>query len=269
MKIDFTEIFCHVDDFFKELDAKTNCITDKNNKPGCKSRLNRSAIITIIIGYWQASYDCFKNYYLKQIWVHHQHDFQVVSYCQFIKLLGHYLPLLVLLLNSIFDKCDGLSFVDSSSIEVCKRYRISMHKVFAGIAARAKTTKGWFYGLKLHLIINRSGGIVKASFSSGNKDDRKQLKLMIKDMFGKIFGDRGYISQQLFQELLEQGVFMVTRVRKNMKNKLMSLVDKALLLKRALIESVFGKIKLLGKFEHSRHRSVTNAFVHMVAALIN
>ena len=206
---------------------------------------------------------------MKQIWVHHQRDFQIVSYCQFIKLIGPYLPLLVLLLNSIFDKCDGLSFVDSSSIEVCKRYRISMHKVFAGIAARAKTTKGWFYGLKLHLIINRSGGIVKASFSPGNKDDRKQLKLMIKDMFGKIFGDRGYISQQLFQELLEQGVFMVTRVRKNMKNKLMSLVDKALLLKRALIESVFGKIKLLGKFEHSRHRSVTNAFVHMVAALIN
>ena len=233
MKIDFTEIFCHVDNFFKELDAKTNFITDNNNKPGCKSRLNRSEIITIIIGYWQASYDCFKNYYLKQIWVHHQRDFQVVSYCQFIKLIGPYLPLLVLLLNSIFDKCDGLSFVDSSSIEVCKRYRISMHKVFAGIAARGKTTKGWFYGLKLHLIINRSGGIVKASFSPGNKDDRKQLKLMIKDMFGKIFGDRGYISQKLFQELLEQGVFMVTRVRKNMKNKLMSLLDKALLLKRA------------------------------------
>ena len=110
---------------------------------------------------------------------------------------------------------------------------------------------------------------MKASFSPGNKDDRKQLQLMIKNMFGKIFGDRGYISQQLFQELLEQGVFMVTRVRKNMKNKLMSLVDKALLLKRALIESVFGKIKLLGKFENFRHRSVTSAFVHMVVALIN
>ena len=75
--------------------------------------------------------------------------------------------------------------------------------------------------------------------------------------------------QQLFQELLEQGVFMVTRVRKNMKNKLMSLVDKALLVKHSLLESVVGKIKLLGKLEHSRHRLVTNAFVHMVAALIN
>ena len=235
MQIDFIEIFCHVDDFFKELDDKTNFITNKNNKPGCKTRLNRSEIITIIIGYWQASYECFKNYYLKQIWVHYKGDFQIVSYCQFIKLIGPYLLLLVLLLNSIFDKCDSLSLVDSSSIKVCKRYRILMHKVFTGIAARGKTTKGWFYGLKLHLIINRSGGIVKA-FSPGNKDDRQQLKLMIKDMFGKIFGDRGYISQQLFQELLEQGVFMVTRVRKNMKNKLMSLADKALLLKLALIE---------------------------------
>jgi len=173
------------------------------------------------------------------------------------------------MLNSILDKCDGISFVDSSSLEVCKRYRISMHKVFAGIAARSKTTKGWFYGLKLHLLINRGGGIIKASFSSGNKDDRAQLKLMIRGLFGKVFGDRGYISQELFQELLEQGIFVVTRVKKNMKNKLMSLVDKMLLLKRVLIESVFGKIKLLGKFEHSRHRSVTNAFVHMVAALIS
>ncbi len=109
-----------------------------------------------------------------------------------------------------------------------------MNKVFAGIAASSKTTKGWFYGLKLHLIINRAGGIVKASFSPGNKDDRKQLELIIKNLFGKVFGDRGYISQQLFLQLLEQGIFMVTRVKKNMKNKLMSMLDKILLLKKAL-----------------------------------
>ncbi len=118
-------------------------------------------------------------------------------------------------------------------------------------------------------MINQRGGIIKASFSSGNKDDRAQLKLMIKGLFSKVFGDRGYISQELFRELLEQGIFIITKVKKNMENKLMSLIDKILLLKRALIESVFGKIKLLGKFEHSRHRSVTNAFVHMVAALIS
>jgi len=269
MKMDFTEIYCHVDDFLKELDNKTGLIANNNNKTGCQGRLNRSEIITIIIGYWQSSYDCFKNYYLKQIWIYHQRDFRGVSYCQFIKLISSYLPLLVLMLNSIMDKCDGISFIDSSSLEVCKRYRISMHRVSAGIAARSKTTKGWFYGLKLHLLINQRGGIIKASFSSGNKDDRAQLKLMIKGLFGKVFGDRGYISQELFRELLEQGIFIITRVKKNMKNKLMSLIDKILLLKRALIESVFGKIKLLGKFEHLRHKSVTNAFVHMVTALIS
>ena len=109
-----------------------------------------------------------------------------------------------------------------------------MHKVFAGIAARSKTTKGWFYGLKLHLLINQRGGIIKVSFSSGNKDDREQLKLMIKGLFGKVFGDRRYISQELFRELLEQGIFMVTRVKKNMKNKLMSLIDKILLLQTSI-----------------------------------
>ena len=165
MKMDFTKIYCHVDDFLKELDNRTGLITNNSNKTGYQSRLSRSEIIAIIIGYWQSSYDCFKNYYLKQIWVYHHCDFKVVSYCQFIKLIGSYLPLLVLMLNSIMDKCDGISFVDSSSLEVCKRYRISMHKVFAGIAARSKTTKGWFYGLKLHLLINQRGGIIKVSLT--------------------------------------------------------------------------------------------------------
>lgn len=92
---------------------------------------------------------------------------------------------------------------------------------------------------------------------------------MIKGVFGKIFGDRGYISQKLFQELFENGIQLITRLKKNMRNKLMPMIDKILLLKRALIETVFGKIKLLNKFEHSRHRSAQNAFVHTIASLIN
>ncbi|MDJ0500529.1 MAG: hypothetical protein PX483_06665, partial [Nostocales cyanobacterium LE14-WE4] len=90
MKMDFTEIYCHVDDFLKELDNKTGLIANNNNKTGCQGRLNRSELITIIIGYWQSSYDCFKNYYLKQIWIYHQRDFRGVSYCQFIKLISSY-----------------------------------------------------------------------------------------------------------------------------------------------------------------------------------
>jgi Transposase DDE domain len=87
----------------------------------------------------------------------------------------------------------GLSFVDATSIAVCQNYRIYSHKVFQGIAARGKTTKEWFFGFKLHLIIDTDGNLVKLSFSSGNKDDRKGLESMISRIFGKVFGDRGYI----------------------------------------------------------------------------
>ncbi len=128
----------------------------------------------------------------------------------------------MLIFNFILDQCDGISFVDSSSIEVCKKYHISRNKVFAGIAATWPNNKRVFYSLKLHLIINRGGSIVKASFSPDNKDDRKQLELMDKNLFGKVFGDRGYISQEFFQQLLEQGIFMVTRVKKNIKIKLIA-----------------------------------------------
>ena len=172
-------------------------------------------------------------------------------------------------MHSIFDKCSGISFVDSTSIAVCKNYRIYSHKVFKGFANRGKTTKGWFYGLKLHLIINLEGGLVKASFSSGNKDDRTHFKTMTSDIYGKIFADRGYISKALSDELLTQGIQLVTRIKKNMKNILMSVTDRVMLLKRTLVETVIGRIKLLDKFEHSRHRSPMNAFSHMLASLIN
>jgi hypothetical protein len=269
MKTDFTSLFCFVDDLFKEFDKNTLAINSSKAKPGPKSSLTKSEVLTILIGYYQSSSDCFKNYYKYTILPIHSKDFKLVCYEHFNKLIGEYLPYLTILLNHLFDKCTGTSFVDSTSIPVCKNYRIYSHKVFNGLAARGKTTKGWFFGLKLHLIINPQGSLIKASFSSGNKDDRKHFSSMIKDIFGKVFGDRGYISKELFNDLLDKNIQLITRIKKGMKNILMPLNDRALLLKRALVETVIGKIKLLNKFEHSRHRSVKNAFSHMIASLIN
>jgi hypothetical protein len=269
MKTDFTSLFCFVDDFFKEFDKTASVINSSKTKPGPKSSLTKSEVLTILIGYYQSSSDCFKNYYKYIILPMYSKDFKLVCYEHFNKLIGEYLPHLAILLNHLFDKCNGTSFVDSTSISVCKNYRIYSHKVFKGFAARGKTTKGWFYGLKLHLMINPQGGLVKASFSSGNKDDRKHFATMIKDIFGKVVGDRGYISKELFNDLLDKNIQLITRIKKGMKNILMPLNDKVLLLKRALVETVIGKIKLLNKFEHSRHRSVKNAFSHMIASLIN
>lgn len=269
MKRDFTTLYCFVDDFIKKVQQDQLSISSCNTKRGVKNYLNASEVLTIIISYHQSSFDCFKHYYEEVILIDHSNDFKLVTYQHFTKLIGKALPLLTGLLNQLLDKCDGISFVDSTSIAVCKNYRIYSHKVFQGFANRGKTTKGWFYGLKLHLIINAEGGLVKASFSSGNKDDRKQFESMTSDIYGKVFGDRGYISKDLFSDLFSKGIQLITRIKKGMKNILMPLEDKLMLLKRVLIETVIGRIKLLDKFEHSRHRSPINAFSHMISCLIN
>lgn len=269
MKKDFTALFCFVDDFIKNFDQNTYAIENCKHKPGPEGHLSRSEVLTLLIGFYESGSDCFKNYYHNIVLAQHQDDFRLVSYAHFTKLIGKHLPFLTILLESLFDACSGISFVDATSIAVCENYRIYSHKVFDGFANRGKTSKGWFYGLKAHLVINPEGGLVKVSFSSGNKDDRKQFRTMTEEIFGKVFADRGYISKQLFDDLWQDGIQLITRVKSTMKNILMTVTDKILLLKRTLIETVIGKIKLLGKFEHSRHRSPLNAFSHMIACLIN
>lgn len=269
MKRDFTAIFCFVDDFIQNYDQDSVAINSRKKKTGPKNSLNLSEVVTILIGFHQSSFDCFKHYYQEIILQHHFDDFRLVSYEHFTRLIGFALPFLTLLLDSLFEKCDGISFVDSTSIAVCENYRIYSHKVFQGFATRSKTTKGWFYGLKLHLIINLEGSIVKASFSSGNKDDRKHFCSMTEGVFGKVFGDKGYLSRQIFSDLWDENIQLITGIKRGMKNILMSITDKLLLLKRVLIETVIGRIKLLDKFEHTRHRSPINALSHMVSSLIN
>ena len=269
MKRDFTELFCFTGGFIKNFKSEILPINNCKSRPGPRCKLNKSEVMTIILGYPESGFDCFKNYYEQDILEKYNDDFELVSYKRFNSLMKEYLPYFALILNSLFVNCDGISLVDSTSIAVCKNYRINSHKVFQGFAARGKTTKGWFYGLKMHVINNLQGELVNASFSFGNKDDRKHFAGMTQGIWGKVFGDRGYISKKLFEELLPKNIHLITRLKKNMKNVLMPFTDKILSLKRILIESVFSRIKLLGKFEHSRHRSPINAFIHMIARLIN
>lgn len=153
MKTDFTELYCKIDDFIKNYEQNLLAIASCKSKTGPKNSLSVSEILTIIIGYHNLLTDCFKNYYTRIILLYHRADFKLVSYDQFTRLVGKALPYLALFLNNLLVKCTGTSFVDSTPIEVCKNYRIYSHKVFTGFAKRSKTTKGWFFGLKLHLII--------------------------------------------------------------------------------------------------------------------
>lgn len=269
-KNDITTMFCFVYDFVKQLDENTASpkICGARSR-GPKPRMQLSEVVTILLFYHVSSYDCFKHYYCEKILREHQRDFKLVSYQQFVKLIPSAMPVVIVLLRSLLRSCTGVSFADATSIEVCKTYRINRHKTFAGLAARGKTTKGWFFGFKLHLVITPTGELVKVKFTPGNKDDRKTLETMTDGLFGKVCGDRGYIGKGFAARQADKGIQIITRLKKGMKNILMDLDDKMLLLKRSLIETVIGKIKFLGKFEHSRHRSVRNAFVHMMASLIN
>lgn len=131
-----------------------------------------------------------------------------------------------------------------------------------------KTTKGWFYGMKLHALVNEKGDLLHIKITPGNVDDQAVVPHMTKDLFGFLFADRGYIKKELFIDLYKRGLKLVTGIKKNMKNKLMDYREKLLLRKRSLSETVFDYLKNKFQIEHTRHRSPFNAFVHIISTLI-
>jgi hypothetical protein len=166
--------------------------------------------------------------------------------------------------------CTGISFIDSTPIRVCHNRRIHNHKVFSGIAERVHCSIGWFFGFKLHNVINDKGEIIGFVITHRNVDDRHPLLAsnILKDVWGKLFGDTGYLSQKIFESLFIDGIHLITKIRSNMKNTLMSLSDKILLRKRAIVESVIDKLKNICQIEHSRHRSFKNFIVDLISGLI-
>ena len=162
----------------------------------------------------------------------------------------------------------GSAFIDSTKIAVCHNKRIWSHRVLQELAARGKTSVGWFYGFKLHLVTNDCGELLSIKVTPGNIDDREPVPNLAKGLFGKLFGDRGYISQALFTELYAEGVQLITKLRRNMKERLLPLFDKLLLRKRAICETVIDQLKNISQIEHTRHRSVDNFFVNLIAGLV-
>jgi transposase len=182
------------------------------------------------------------------------------------------MPRCLLALTALFEtlkgKCTGITIIDSSPIVVCDNLRISRHRVFKAVAQRGKSSTGWFYGLKLHLAINHHGEPVAVKITPGNVDDRKPVLDMMKRMFGKLYADKGYISKELAQKLRESGVELVTKIKRNMKEVKRSDFDKAILKQRSLIETIFDELKNLCQIEHTRHRSITNCMVNLMAGLV-
>ena len=250
-----TEIFCVVDDFCKEMTQilDDNSIQADNSikKRKRKCKLSDSEVICIMVFFHLKGYRCLKHFYIHYVQKHMTSEFpETVSYNRFVELQSKsVLPMVIFLQTCCLGKCSGISFLDSTVLKVCHYKREKQNKVFKGTANKGRGTMGWFFGFKLHLIINERGQIIDFLIAQGNVDDRQPLKdkTFHDKVFGKIFADRGYIGQELFEQLFVDGIHLVTKIRKNMKNALMHIYDKIMLRKRAIIESVNDILMLRSK----------------------
>jgi len=271
MEDNLTVLYCLVDDFCKEFipSWKKTLIESDMKKRDRAGQLSESEIMTIYIHFHQSHYRDFKNYYINYVSRYLTHLFpRLVGYNRFVALIKSVLVPLCFFLQCFAGEKTGIYFIDSTPIKVCHIKREKQHHVFKGLAQKAKSTIGWFFGFKLHLVINDKGELMAFSITTANVDDRKPAVNLVKTLIGKLVGDKGYISKKLSATLLAQGLNLITKVKKNMKNCFMPLIDKLLLRKRAVIECVNDQLKNISQIEHTRHRSVWNFLANILAALI-
>jgi hypothetical protein len=258
------ELFCHVDDFCQAISTwQAQQLLGPAKKPGPKPKLSASEIMTIIIYFHMSQYRNFKSYYIEYVMKHLRSEFpDLVSYNRFVELMPMTLLPLCLYLKTQLGPVTGISFIDATALPVCHNRRIQRHRVFDGLAARGKTSMGWFFSFKLHLVVNDQGALLAFYLTPGNIDDRKPVPQLAQRLFGKLFGDKGYISQALFDQLLEQDVQLITGIRKNMQNRLMPLIDKVMLRKRAIIKTVNDQLKNISQITHTRHTGAGRKNTH-------
>jgi hypothetical protein len=269
--MDILSVFCDIDDFCSRFEPvwHQHLVAPVSKKRKRASSLALSEVITILVLFQGLHYRTFKHFYLHYVRTHRRSDFPgLPSYSRFVELIPATLVPLCSYVQTRKGQPTGLQFIDSLPIRVCHNRRIHSHRVFDGFAQRGKSSMGWFYGFKLHLVINDLGELLGFCLTPGNADDRRPVAKLVQKLWGKLFGDRGYLSQKLFDELWAQGLQLITKLKRGMKNKLMPLLDKLLLRKRALIESVNDQLKNISQIEHTRHRSAVNGFVHMIAAVV-
>jgi len=269
-----TEIFVSVDDFclLFEKPIHQMLLEDGSNikKRNRKAGLCDSEIITLLIAFHRSDFRSFKNFYLfiRQKYLHFFPG--LVSYNRFIELSHRCAVAFMLYLHHVCKgECTGISFIDSTVLRVCHNKRIKRNKTFKDVATVGKSSMGWFYGFKLHLVINDKGEILSFYLSKANVDDRnaKAITKLTQNLFGKLFGDKGYISKALTDLLFGNGISLITAVKRNMKEKALSNEEKLLLRKRSVIETVNDELKNICQVEHTRHRSLNGFLLNIMSAI--
>ena len=266
------ELFCDVDDFCKAFipQWQKQLLTDGTRVRNRESRMSTSEMMTIVIGFHMSHYRDFKNYYLGYVSQRCKKEFpELLSYTRFLAIMPRLITPMCAYFTSLKGEPTGIEFIDSTSIKVCHNIRIPRHQTFQGIAQRGKGTMGWFYGFKLHLIVNYRGEIVAAKVTTANVHDTKPVEDLAEGLTDKLYGDKGYLSKALESKLFDKGVTLITTVGKNMKAKAMSLWDRAMLSKRFIIETINDQLKNISFIEHSRHRSMNGFMLNLLAGLVS
>lgn len=264
------EIFCDIDEFYKNYakESEKKLLPLPRGKRQRKTELSESEMMTIMILFHLSHYRTFKDFYIDCVLGQLSGEFpKAVSYPRFVALMPRLLAPLTAYALSRTGKHTGLYYLDSTKMVVCHNRRIYRNKVFKGIAERGHCSVGFFYGFKLHLAINQQGEIVSFCITKGNVDDRKVVEKLLQGLTGLGAGDKGYLSKNLQETLAKKGLKLITKVKKNMKKKILSAFEKFFLYQRSIIETVIDQLKSICHIEHTRHRSPVNFLVNLVSGL--
>jgi Transposase DDE domain len=271
MFVSLTEIFCQIDDFCNNFDANLQhfFLTGPTKKRRKACAISLSEIMTIVILFHMSGYRTFKDFYLLCVCRELRPYFpKLLSYSRFVQVMEYALMPLTVFLNGIKGKETGIYYADSTPIAVCHIRREKRHKVFKGLATKGKSSMGWFFGFKLHLVINNLGEIMACTLTKANTDDRKPVPTLVNMLEGWLFADKGYLGKEFWEKLKAQSIELFTKVKKNMQKKIMAPIHSFYLSKRGLIETVNDQLKNICQIEHTRHRKPANAFVNLVSGLI-
>jgi transposase len=266
------ELFCDIDDFWQLYERVWHQRLLENGlaqrRRACQ--MSMSEMMTIVVHFHQKRFRDFKTYYTEYVMIELRAEFPtVLSYSRFIQLMPRILLALCAYLVHCYGRCSGIAFIDSTALAVCHNRRIHQHRVFAGFAQRGRTSVDWFYGFKLHLVVNDQGEILSCCVTPGNTDDRRPVPKLLRHLFGKVFGDKGYLSKPLADQLMEDyAVELVTKVRANMKAQVLDELDQFFLRKRAIVESIYDQLKNISQIQHTRHRSPVGFMINLLAGLI-
>lgn len=259
--------FCITDDFTQTVEIKKLV----NVKRLRKHKLAISEIIYIARKFYTSGYQTFKDFYTKFVTVFWRQWFpNLPSYNRFNELMRRYVPAIeTQFLQWLMGKLrteSSVAIVDSSKLQIChmlrkKRAKKSLLKRSARIG---KNLAGFYFGFKLHFLMDMHGQPLNFRVTAANVDDRRALRTMLDGFRGTVVGDKGYLSAQLSKDLAKSGIRLLTRVKSNAKQILPCTAhDRYLLQSRSFIETVFSKLKLGFNLEHSRHRSISGFMTHI------